>query len=66
MGKLIEEVGQRAGWTDRQKEAVMTYYSGKYHANYYEAAKHLGVTRERVRQLVMAAMHKLIRARTVD
>ena len=63
MGKLFDEVGQKAGWTDRQKEAILAYFTSKYHQNYYEAANHLGVTQERVRQLVRGAMYKLIKAR---
>lgn len=60
MGKLFEEVAQRAGWSDRQKEAILAYYKGKYHSNYYEAADQLGVSQTRIRQLIRAAMRKLI------
>ena len=62
MGKLFDEVVQRAGWTDRQKEAILAYYTSQYHQNFYEAAGHLGITQERVRQLIRMAMHKLIKA----
>jgi len=62
MGKLFDEVVQKAGWSDRQKEAFLAYYTSQYHSNYYLAAQKLGVTEERIRQLIRMAVHKLIKA----